>query len=144
MSGQVSDDEVGVRVVAASEMEPASVIADIPDTDFPDAEFPEAGAAAQGVEPADASESEAWPADDRRWHEILLGLVNDPLDSVQAATDLLEDDLSAFAAFLSRRRQSLLSAAAHDGGARIEQMRRIVVTYRDISRQLAASTRAVS
>jgi hypothetical protein len=111
-------------------MEPASVITDIPDTD----------AAAREVEPADASASETSPVDDRRWHEILVSFLDDPRGCVQAATDLIEDDLSAFAAFLSRRRESLLN----DDGARIEQMRQVVVTYRDISRQLAAGTRAVS
>lgn len=129
MSAKLPEDELGIRVVSAAEMEPASVITDIPDTD----------AASRQVEPADAS-AKTSPVDDRRWHEILVSFLDDPRGSVQAATDLIEDDLSAFAAFLSRRRESLLD----DDGARIEQMRQVVVTYRDISRQLAAGARAVS
>jgi hypothetical protein len=39
------DEELGIRVVSADEMEPASVIADIPDTEVPDSDIPDTEAA---------------------------------------------------------------------------------------------------
>jgi len=129
-SGEESpNDELGIRVVSAEQMEPASVIADIPD----------GGAEARDVESADSGANEGWPQDERRWHETVVGFVDDPRGCAQAATKLIEDDLSEFAAFLSRQRESMLNSGSRENDIDTEQMRQIVFTYRDISRHLAAS-----
>lgn len=94
-------------------MEPASVIADIPDA-----------------------------GGDRHWKEILAGFVDDPDGCLRAATELLEEEMSAFVALLGQRRESMLNATSSQDDAKTEQMRRSVLTYRDLSRQLAASTEA--
>lgn len=124
-----SDNEPDIRVVSADEMEPASVIADIPDS----------SAEAKDGKFADTQAPEAWPRNEGRWREIVVGFVDDPHGSVQAAAELVEDDVSIFATFLSQRREDTLNAGSQEDGAKTEQMRQLVVTYRDISRQLAAS-----
>ena len=129
-SGEESpNDELGIRVVSAEQMEPASTIADIPDS----------GAAALEVKSADAGAADGWPGDERRWRETLVSFVDDPRGCVQAATELIEDDVSRFAGFLRKQRESLLNSGASENDVDTEQMRQIVYTYRDISRHLAAS-----
>ena len=129
-SGEESpNDELGIRVVSAEQMEPASVIADIPD----------GGAQARDVESDDAEANEGWPGDDRRWHEAVVGFVDDPRGCAQAAARLIVDELSEFAAFLGRQQETVLNSGAGENDVDTEQMRQIVFTYRDISRHLAAS-----
>ncbi len=145
LSGEpVPGEELGIRVVSEDEMEPAGVITDIPDADAPTPDVEPADELTPDVEPADASVSQTRADDDRRWQEILGRFVDDPRGCVQAATDLVEDDLSTFAALVSRRRESMHDASPGETDAKTEQMRQAVMTYRDISRQLAASTRVVS
>jgi hypothetical protein len=155
LSGEpVPGEELGIRVVSADEMEPASVITDIPDADAPRPDVEPADELPPDVEPADeltpdveladASASQTRADDDRRWQEILGRFVDDPRGCVQAATELVEDELSTFAALMSRRRESMDNSTSGESDAKTEQMRQAVMTYRDISRQLAASTRVVS
>jgi hypothetical protein len=118
---QVKDP--GIQVVSADEMEPASVIAEIPGDD--------------------AAVSGASSAHDQRWHDVLADFVDDPRSSVLAATDLVVNDVSAFVAVLDERRNSMLNAPPEDHAASTEDLRQMAATYRDISKQLTASTQAL-
>ena len=46
-------------------------------------------------------------ADNQRWHDILLGFIDDPRGSVAEAADLVEADVTALIALLSRRRDAM-------------------------------------
>lgn len=112
----------GIQVVSADEMEPASVIAEIPGDD--------------------AAVSGASSTHDQSWHDVLANFVDDPRGSVLAATDLVVNDVSAFIAALDQRRQSIMNAPPEDHAA-TEDLRQAAATYRDISKQLTASTQAL-
>ena len=102
------------------EMEPASVIAEIPGDD--------------------AAVSGASSAHDQRWHDVLANFVDDPRGAVLAAIELVVNDASAFVAVLDQRRKSMLNAPPGDRTAATEDLRQAAATYRDISKQLTAST----
>ncbi len=155
--------EAGFRAVDDEEMEPAQVITDVPNpqdapevhkvTDLPAAPDAQVADAPDAYEPPAAPETHEAPSvsvasdassapsasDERRWQEILAGFVDDPRASVQAAIELAEDDVSAFLAQLSERREAMRSTPAGGEDARTEGMRKTVIAYRDFSRQLAAS-----
>ena len=119
--GQVEDP--GIQVVPAGEMEPASVIADIPGDDDAD--------------------SGASSAHDQRWQDVLANFIDDPRGSVLAATELVVDDVSAFVAVLDQRKKSMLNASPEDDAAATEDLRQAAGTYRDISKQLNTSIQAL-
>ncbi len=111
-----------IQVVSADDMEPTSVIAEIP---------------------ADDTVSGAAATHDQRWHDVLANFVDDPRGSVLAATDLVVSDVSAFVAVLDQRRKSMLNAPPEDRTSATEDLRQVAATYRDISKQLTASTDAL-
>jgi hypothetical protein len=113
-------EDPGIQVVSADRMEPASVIADIP-----------------GDDPWDPGAS---AAHDQRWHEVLANFVDDPRGSVLAATELVVNDVSAFVAVLDQRRKIMLN---EDHAAATEDLRQVAATYRDISKELTASTQGL-
>lgn len=117
---QVADP--GIQVAAADDMEAASVIAEIPGDD--------------------AEASGASSAHDQRWHDVLANFVDDPRGSVLAATDLVVNDVSAFVAVLDQRRKSMENDPP-EARASTEDLRQVVAAYRDISKQLTASTHAL-
>ena len=93
------------------------------------------------VDPGDdAAASGASSAHDQRWHDVLANFVDDPRGSVLAATELVVNDVSAFVAVLDQRRKSMLNAPPEDHAANTEDLRQAAATYRDISKQLTAST----
>ncbi len=72
------------------------------------------------VEPAEPVDEPVTPAplgsgpvatgregDDERWHEIVAGFIDDPRGSVAEAADLIEADVTALIAALSRHRDAL-------------------------------------
>jgi hypothetical protein len=121
------DDVVILRTDEVDEVEPGSVIAD-------QAGSPEA---------PDTPEAPVATPEGERWHEILAGFVDDPRSSLQAASEIVKDDASAFVALLGRWEESLTDQAQGDRGGETEKMRQALVIYRDISKQLAASTKAL-
>jgi hypothetical protein len=113
-----------IQVVSADEMEPASVIAEIP---------------ADG-----AAASAASSAHNQRWHDVLANFVDDPRGSVLAATELVINDVSAFVAVLDQRRERMLNAPPGDHTTTTEDLRQVAATYRDISKQLTASIQTLT
>jgi len=121
-TGEQAEDP-GIQVVSADEMEPASVIAEIPGDD--------------------AKASGRSPAHDQRWHDVLANFIDDPRGSVLAATELVVDDVSAFIAVLDQRKKRMLNAPPEDRAASTEDLRQAAAAYRDISKLLTASTEAL-
>jgi hypothetical protein len=116
-------EDPGIQVASADEMGAAGVIAEIPGDDT-------AGSGASS-------------AHDQRWHDVLANFVDDPRASVLAATELVVKDVSAFVAVLDERRKNMLNAPPKDHTASTEDLRQVAATYRDISKQLTASTEAL-
>jgi len=98
----------------------------------------------QRLEPNETGEQVEDPGiRDQRWHDVLANFVDDPRGSVLAATELVVNDVSAFVAVLDQRRKSMLNAPPEDHAANTEDLRQAAATYRDISKQLTASTQAL-
>lgn len=116
-------EDPGIQVVSGDEMEPASVIAEIPGDD--------------------AGDSGASAAYEQRWHDVLANFIDDPRGSVLAATELVVDDVSAFVAVLEQRKKNMLNSPPQDQGAATEDLRQTAVAYRDISKLLTASIQAL-
>jgi hypothetical protein len=88
-------------------------------------------------------------ADNQRWHDILLGFIDDPRGSVAEAADLVEADVTSLIALLSRRRDAMAQGwqaekSSADSGAVTEDLRLVLRSYRDFARQIAASLKALS
>jgi hypothetical protein len=85
---------------------------------------------------------------DARWHDIVAGFIDDPRGSVAEAADLVEADVSAFIAMLSKRRDGMgggwQSEGSADSGTATEDLRIALRSSRDFSRQIADSTKALS
>ena len=85
--------------------------------------------------------------DDQRWHDILVGFIDDPRGSVAEAAELVEADVTALIALLSRRRDALgetwQTEKSSASGTATEDLRLAVRSYRDFSRQIAASLKAL-
>jgi len=82
-------------------------------------------------------------AHEERWHDVLANFVDDPQGSVLAATELVVNNVSAFVAVLDERRKSMVNAPPDENAATTEDLRKLAATYRDISKQLTASTQAL-
>ncbi len=86
--------------------------------------------------------------DDERWHEIVAGFIDDPRGSVAEAADLIEADVTALIAALSRHRDALgetwQADESADPATATEDLRIAMRSYRDFSRQIAASLKALS
>lgn len=98
--------------------------------------------------PAPAAQTDA---STERWHDILVGFIDDPRGSVAEAGELVEAEVSALIALLSRRLSRRREAIAQtwqvessDPGAVTENLRLALRDYREFSRQIAASRRALS
>ena len=91
----------------------------------------------------DAVSGSTSSAHDQRWHDVLANFIDDPRGAVLAATELVVDDVSAFVAVLDERKKSMLTAPPGDHAATTEDLRQAAATYRDISKQLTASTQAL-
>jgi len=104
--------------------------------------------AAARPQPEPVAPAPADVADNQRWHDILLGFIDDPRGSVAEAADLVEADVTALIAVLSRRRDAMAerwqAEKPADAGAATEDLRLALRGYRDFSRQLAASLKALS
>jgi len=81
---------------------------------------------------------------DQRWHDVLANFVDDPRGAVLAATELVVNEVSAFVAVLDQRRKSMLNTPPEDYPVSTENLRQVAAAYRDISRQLIASTQALT
>lgn len=119
---QVGDP--GIQVTSPHEIKAASAIAEIPGDD--------------------TAVSDASSAHDQRWQDVLANFVDDPRGSVLAATELVVNEVSAFVAVLDQHRKSMLNAPPEDRAASTEDLRQVAATYRDISKQLIASTQALT
>src|SRR6185312_11107901 len=127
-----------IRMVSIDELKPAA--------DRPKAE-PETEPRSAPL-PAPAARNDA---DAERWHDILVGFIDDPRGSVAEAAELVEADVSALIALLSRRLSRRREAIAQtwqvessDPGAATENLRLALRDYREFSKQIAASRRALS
>jgi hypothetical protein len=101
------------------------------------------GASAGEMAAAGASAGSS-SAHDQRWHDVLANFVDDPRGAVLAATELVVNEVSAFVAVLDQRRKSMLNAPPEDYPVSTENLRQVAAAYRDISRQLIASTQALT
>lgn len=90
-----------------------------------------------------ASASASGLTDDHSWREILASFVDDPRDAVRKATELIENDVSAYIALLNERQDDIISTLPSDQGAQTEELRQALLACRDFSRRLAASLRVV-
>lgn len=99
----------------------------------------EALPAAQRDEPVDDAE-EPGPglsATDDRWHAALVGFVDDPRGSVEAARALIDEDIATHVALLARRKDAMHAAWRASEHADTEALRVTLVKYRDLRTRLA-------
>ncbi|HEX9622884.1 MAG TPA: hypothetical protein VF979_00790, partial [Streptosporangiaceae bacterium] len=86
--------------------------------------------------------------DQERWHDIVAGFIDDPRGSVAEAAELVESDVTALIALLSRRRDTMgegwQAERSADAGGATEELRLALRDYRDFARQLTASRKALS
>jgi hypothetical protein len=105
-------------------------------------------AADNGTTTASTASTDLGSNNDARWHDIVAGFIDDPRGSVAEAADLVEADVSAFIAMLSKRRDGMgggwQSEGSADSGTATEDLRIALRSYRDFSRQIAESTKALS
>jgi len=120
--------ESGIRVTSADDMETAN----------------DALAESQPEMAPGSPATYAQPAEDDRWRDIMAGFVDDPRGAVQAATDRVEDEVSALMALLSEHRERLLAATSGDAEAHTEEMRKALLAYRDFSGEIAKNVRSLS
>jgi hypothetical protein len=73
---------------------------------------------------------------DDRWHAVLVGFVDDPRGSIEAARALIDEDIAAHIALLTRRKEAMHAWQA-DKGADTEALRLALVDYRDLRKRLA-------
>ena len=89
--------------------------------------------------------------DDDRWREILVGFIDDPRGSVALGAELVEEEVTALIALLSRRLARRREAIAEtwrtertsDPDSATEDFRLALRDYREFSRQIAASRKAL-
>lgn len=110
---------------------------------------PEANLAADDAQPAEATQATA-PADpdrtgtDDRWHSVLVGFVDDPRGSVEAARALIDEDITAHIALVARRREAMHVAWHADQNADTEALRVALVRYRDLRKKLTEVVAALA
>lgn len=103
---------------------------------------PEAVLAADDAQPAEATQATA-PTEpgrtgtDDRWHSVLVGFVDDPRGSVEAARALIDEDIAAHITLLARRREAMHAAWQANQDADTEALRLALVHYRDLRKKLA-------
>lgn len=132
-SGVPVADRGQAAEAGADENEPAVVLA----TD--EAQPDDGSLAAQSTESALAAEA-AEPgltSTDDRWHAVLVGFVDDPRGSVEAAAALIDADIASHIALLARRRDVMHAAWQSAQEADTEALRVALVSYRDLRKRLA-------
>jgi hypothetical protein len=87
--------------------------------------------------------------DDERWHDIVASFIDDPRGSVAEAAELVEADVTALIAMLSRRRDAMgeswqTETSTTQAGGATEDLRLALRSYRDFSKQIAASVKTLS
>lgn len=143
----VESDVIEPDVIEPDVMESDVVESDVMESDLAVSEVASGQPAAS--EPGPTSKSEV-NGDDERWHDIVAGFIDDPRRSVAEAAELVEAEVTELIALLSRRRDRLgetwqnHQASASEGGSATEDLRLAMRDYREFSRQLAASVRALS
>lgn len=99
-------------------------------------------------QPEPSARATADLADNQRWHDILLGFIDDPRGSVAEAAELVEADVTSLIALLSRRRDAMAenwqTKKYPEADAATEDLRLALRGYRDFARQIAASLNALS
>jgi hypothetical protein len=83
-------------------------------------------------------------ATDDRWHAVLVGFVDDPRGSVEAARVLIDEDVAAHLALLARRKEAMHAAWNASKDADTEALRVTLVKYRDLRKRLADVLTAVT
>jgi hypothetical protein len=89
--------------------------------------------------------------DDDRWHEILVGFIDDPRGATALAAELVEEEVTALIALLSRRlarrRETIAETwrteRTSNPDSATEDLRLALRDYREFSRQIAASRNAL-
>lgn len=114
----------------------------VPDDAGPGDDVPSAVIPAQETVTADLN------GDDERWHDIVAGFIDDPRGSVAEAAELVEAEVTSLIALLSRRRDSLGETwqndrASETSSGATEDLRLAIRSYRDFSRQVTASVKAL-
>ncbi|HET7016405.1 MAG TPA: hypothetical protein VFI65_20960 [Streptosporangiaceae bacterium] len=87
-------------------------------------------------------------SDEEHWHDIVAGFIDDPRGSVAEAAELVEADVTALIALLSRRRDAMgdgwQKERSGDSGGATEELRLALRDYRDFSRQITTSRKALN
>jgi hypothetical protein len=129
--------------VAAGEESPATPSAGnhessaaLPDQASPGAQPDEAAEAVEEPEPDMTST-------DDRWHAALVGFVDDPRGSVEAARTLIDEDIAAHVALLARCREAMHAAWQAPEDPDTEALRVALVKYRDLRKRLADVTASI-
>lgn len=111
----------------------------LPDQASPTAQPDEA---AEAVEAVEEPEPDLTSTDDR-WHAALVGFVDDPRGSVEAARTLIDEDIAAHVALLARRREAMHAAWQAPEDPDTEALRVALVKYRDLRKRLADVTASI-
>jgi hypothetical protein len=106
-----------------------------------------AGEASPGTAPDEAVEVAEEPepeepepspsATDDRWRAVLVGFVDDPRGSVDAARALIDEDIATHLALFARRKEAMHAALDASKNADTEALRVTLVSYRDLRKRLA-------
>lgn len=76
-------------------------------------------------------------ATDDRWHAVLVGFVDDPRGSAEAARALIDEDIATHLALLARRKEAMHAAWDASKDADTEALRVTLVSYRNLRMRLA-------
>lgn len=117
------DAPAGDEAPPGDEVQPAAQV----DEEVEDTERPEPGLSAT----------------DDRWHAALVGFVDDPRGSVEAARALIDEDIAAHIALLARRKEAMHAAWQASEDADTEALRVSLVHYRDLRKRLVDVSNAL-
>jgi hypothetical protein len=130
----VVDEEAAVKEPGRGPWVPDRESSSAPAADVePGQAGPTAGGGPGGMSPAAADRGPrtgpSAPRDDRRWREIQGMFVDDPRDSVQRASDLIDTAIEEFLAEI-RQRQAALASSWQNRDADTEMLRIALKDYR--------------
>lgn len=74
----------------------------------------------------------------------MADFVDDPRSAVQAATDRVENEISEFVAELREHLAKLPDSSPGQSAAPTEEMRQILLSYREVSTHLAENRRSLT
>jgi hypothetical protein len=137
-----SDEPAPAEVAPSDEPAPA-VAADDHESAAPEPpDSPLAGVASPWPQLDEAAEviqapEEDLTATDDRWHAVLVGFVDNPRGSVEAARALVGEDIGVLIALLARHKEAMRDVWPAEKDADTEALRVALVNYRELRNRLA-------